>query len=99
MLVDAPLFPSVTVSDSQISFPEAASRQTSFPDRPAEKTRLSRSSGVDVLLRIRFAGAFVSGQSAAADGRRGSNFKRKPLTNSRSPSTTGVATTSELAPG
>src|SRR5262245_29772631 len=96
MLVALPLFPSVTLSLSQTRFPVIASRQTSFPDCPAEKTRLLRRSGVEVLLRIRLAGALVSGQSREAAGRSWSNFKRKPVINKRSPSTVGVATTSEL---
>src|SRR5437773_3728324 len=87
-----PFFRSVTVFVCQTSLPVPASRQTSSPEVFAEKTYPPRKRAVEVLLKILFETARVSGQSTEAAGFSVSRFNMRPPISSRWPENTGVDT-------
>src|SRR5205809_4474208 len=87
-----PFFRSVTVFVSQTCLPVPASRQTSSPEVLAENTKSPRTRAVEVLLRILFETALVSGQSTEAAGLSASSLNMRPAMSSRWSEKTGVDT-------
>src|SRR6266849_4564152 len=94
MLMLAPCFDAVRLFVLQICLPVAASRQTSSPKPLALKIYSPRSTAVDVLLKIRFEGARISGQRKRGASALTSSIN--PLTSNLFPWKTGVATESLL---
>src|SRR5437867_1173764 len=92
----APFFDAVRLFVPQICLPVAASRQTSSPEPLALKIYSPCSTGIEVLLKIRFEGVRISGQRKAAAGGFALTSSINPLTSNRFPWKTGMATESLL---
>src|SRR6185436_20081573 len=92
----APFFNAVTVFVLQTCRPVAASRHTSSPGDRQVYMYSPCSTGVEVLLNIRFEGARFVGQRKLAAGGSPLSSNISPLTSKRFPQKTGVATSSLL---